>query len=98
MRQGPPRGGGAKIPGNPEKKPLLAYLCEESPVHDEHLLVDAVRQGQPVVDLGEELRHVGRVLGLDLALEAVHLVHVLALVVAPLCGDMHSLRIKQLQL
>ena len=40
-------------------------------------------EGQPVVDLGEEVDHECRVLGLDLAFEAVHLVHVLALVVAP---------------
>ena len=80
-----------RSPGTPRKNfsssDSLTNLCEESPVHDEHLLVDAVGQGQPVVDLGEELRHVGRVLGLDLALEAVHLVHVLALVVAPVCVD-----------
>ena len=34
-------------------------------------------EGEPVVDLGEQVAHVGGVLGLHLALEPVHLVHVL---------------------
>jgi len=41
-----------------------------------------VRQWKPIVDLGKEINHVGRVLGLHLPLEAVHLVHVLTLVIA----------------
>lgn len=46
------------------------------------LVVDDVGQGQPVEDLGKDLGELGVVLCLDLALKAVHLVHVDRLVVA----------------
>ena len=64
-------------------------------MHDEHLGVDAVGQRQPVVDLREELDHLRVVLCLDLSLEAVHLVHVLALVVA--AGHEERVGVEQLE-
>lgn len=45
-------------------------------------LIDEMGQRQPVEHLGEHLDHIHGILGLDLALEAVHLIHVLRLVVA----------------
>ena len=50
---------------------------------------------KPVVDLSEELTHVGRVFRLHLPLEPVHLVHVLALVVA--ARHEEALRVEQLE-
>jgi hypothetical protein len=41
-------------------------------------IIEAVAEREPVVDLCEQVAHVARVLGLHLALEPVHLVHVLA--------------------
>ena len=56
--------------------------AEQAAVHAYDLAVDDVTQRQAVEYLGEEAEHLRRVLGLDLALEAVHLIHVDALVVA----------------
>lgn len=52
-------------------------------------------QWQPVVDFGEQLRHLRRILGFDLALEAVHLVHSLAFVVTTSHEKM--IRVQQLE-
>ena len=46
--------------------------------YDLYLVIEEVTERKPVVDLSEELAHVGRVFRLHLPLEAVHLVHVLA--------------------
>ena len=52
-------------------------------------------QRKPVVDLGEEIHHVGRVLGFHFALESVHFVHVFGLVVAPAHEEV--VRVEQLE-
>ena len=64
-------------------------------MHHQHLASQAVTQRQPVVDLGEELAHVGGVLRLHLALESVHLVHVFALVVTT--GHEERVRVEELE-
>ena len=43
---------------------------------DPYPFIDAMTERQPVINLGKEITHVGRVLGLHLTLEPVHLVHV----------------------
>lgn len=48
----------------------------------QHFAVDALGQREPLEHLTEKLIHLGRVLGLHLALEPVDLVHVVRLVVA----------------
>ena len=53
-------------------------VCFYSSLYDLYLVIEKVTEGKPVVDLSEELAHVGRVFGLHLPLEPVHLVHVLA--------------------
>ncbi len=43
-----------------------------------HFTIEAVAEGEPVVDLGEQVAHVPRVLRLHFTFEPVHLVHVFA--------------------
>ena len=52
-------------------------------------------QWKPVVDLREEIHHVGRVLGFHFTLEAVHFVHVFGLVIAPAHEEV--VRVEQLE-
>ena len=52
-----------------------------------YLVIEKVTEGKPVVDLSEELAHVGRVFGLHLPLEPVHLVHVLAVRKNKICNN-----------
>ena len=70
-------------------------LGEQAAMHHQHLASQAVTQRQPVVDLGEELAHVGGVLRLHLALESVHLIHVFALVVT--MGHEERVRVEELE-
>ena len=51
-------------------------------MHDQNLGVDAVAEGEPVIHLREQRHHLLWVFGLYLALEAVHPVHVLTLVIS----------------
>ena len=83
-----PLGGPDVVQGDP-------VLGEEAAVHDQHLASQTVRERQPVVHLGEQLAHVGRVLRLHLPLEPVHFVHVLALVVA--AGHEEGVRVEELE-
>lgn len=48
----------------------------------QHFAIDTLCQRKPLEHLAEELIHLGCVLGLHLALEAIDLVHVVRLVVA----------------
>ena len=54
-----------------------------------------MREWKPVIDLGEEVHHVGRVLGFHLPFKAVHLVHVLGLVIATAHEEV--VRVEQLE-
>lgn len=56
--------------------------AEQSTVHYQHLLVDAMAQRQPIVHLREHIGHLRRVFGDHLTGEAVHLVHVDRFVIA----------------
>jgi hypothetical protein len=47
-------------------------------IGETHFTIEAVAEGEPVVDLGEQVAHVPRVLGLHFTFEPVHLVHVFA--------------------
>lgn len=47
----------------------------------QHFVVDALCEWKPLKDLTEELEHLRRVLGLDLAFEAIHLIHVICFMV-----------------
>ena len=58
------------------------YLGKETSVHDQDSAIDAMTQRQPIVQVGKEIDHLIGVFSFDLSFEAVHFVHVLALVVA----------------
>ena len=51
-------------------------------MHDQDSAIDAMTQRQPIVQVGKEIDHLIGVFSFDLSFEAVHFVHVLALVVA----------------
>lgn len=78
---------------------LDSVLAEEPPVHDENLVVEQMRERERAEDFGEKLRHVVAVLGLDLAVEAVDLVHAAALVVAAgqvnACGGSKLVKVRR---
>jgi hypothetical protein len=59
-----------------------AVLGEQAAVHHDHLGLDDVAEREEIEELGEYVEHLRAVLGFDLAIEAVHLVHVYALVVS----------------
>ena len=63
-------------------------LREEAPVADHDLAVDDVAQRQVAEELREEIVGLHVVLGLDFALEAVHFVELLSLVVTPTHEEM----------
>ena len=50
-------------------------------------MIEEMTERKPVVDLSEELTHVGRVFRLHLPLEPVHLVHVLAVRKNKICNN-----------
>lgn len=58
-------------------KELRGY---ETETH-QHFAIDALRERKPLEDLAEQLEHLRGILSLDLALETIHLVHVVRLVV-----------------
>eukprot|EP01136_Pigoraptor_vietnamica_P006125 Opistho-1_new@38660 len=69
--------------------------AEQSAVHHQHTLVDAMGQRQPVEHFVENRDHLLVVLVLCLAVEAVHLVHVVALVVPAVHEEV--VRVEQLE-
>jgi hypothetical protein len=70
-----PDQGGSKTmdPTDPDPNPQHCFKTGET-----HFTIEAVAEGEPVVDLSEQVAHVPRVLGLHFTFEPVHLVHVFA--------------------
>ena len=51
-------------------------------MHHQNSVIDAMAQREPIIDFCEQVDHIGRIFGLNLALKSVHFVHVLRLVIA----------------
>ena len=51
-------------------------------MHDQHPVIEAMAQRQPIVALGEQIDHIGGILCFHFPFEAVHFVHIFRLVIA----------------